>query len=91
VNQQVAEHEAPPESGTYRPSEELIRLNNAINRGLEYPEHPEDIIGLILQGITARYDCFSSKAAEQKLHRLTIQADNQQTVSHITTIIVGPP
>lgn len=42
---------------SYIPSGEVIRLTNAINRGLEHPDAPEDVVALILQGISARYDC----------------------------------
>lgn len=51
---------APAEAVTatsYIPSGEVIRLTNAINRGLEHPDTPEDVVALILQGISARYDC----------------------------------
>lgn len=41
----------------YTPSAEVIRLNNAINRGLEWPDSPEAVMNLILQGAAARYDC----------------------------------
>ena len=36
---------------------DTLRLANAINRGLEHPEQPEDVVKLILQGVSARYDC----------------------------------
>ena len=36
------------------------RLTNAIKRGLERPEHPEDVVTLILRGISARYACFEA-------------------------------
>lgn len=42
---------------SYTPSDEVIRLTNAINRGLEHLDTPEDVVALILQGISARYDC----------------------------------
>ena len=45
----------PPAEGGYTPSEDTVRLTNAINRGLERPEHPEDVVALILRGISARY------------------------------------
>ena len=32
------------------PSAEVIRLSNAINRGLEQPDSPEAVMALILQG-----------------------------------------
>lgn len=41
----------------YAPSAEVMRIDNAINRGLEKAEQPEVVINLILQGITARYEC----------------------------------
>ncbi len=41
----------------YVPSGEVIRLTNAINRSLEHLDTPEDVAALILQGISARYDC----------------------------------
>ena len=41
----------------YTPSEEVVRLTNAINRGLEQPGDPFQVIDQILQGISARYDC----------------------------------
>lgn len=56
VTHQVTEHDAPSQE-PYQPSEEVIRLTNAINRGLEHPDHPEELVSLILQGAAARYDC----------------------------------
>lgn len=56
VSRQMAEHETPARE-TYTPSADTIRLTNAINRGLERPDKPEDVVSLILQGISARYDC----------------------------------
>ena len=53
---QVSEHDAPSQE-PYQPSGEVIRLTNAINRGLEHPDTPEEVISLILQGAAARYDC----------------------------------
>ena len=41
----------------YQPSGEVIRLTNAINRGLEHPDDPQEVISLILQGVAARYAC----------------------------------
>ena len=55
-----AERRSPVEktpAATYDPSSEVIRLTNAINRGLENPEKPEEVISLILQGVAARYEC----------------------------------
>ena len=42
---------------SYMPSDEVIRLTNAINRGLENPDAPDGVVALILKGISARYDC----------------------------------
>ena len=46
-----------PEQTSYQPSGEVIRLTNAINRGLEHPDDPQEVISLILQGVAARYAC----------------------------------
>ena len=56
VSRQMAEHDTPTKD-TYIPSADTVRLTNAINRGLEHPDKPEDIVSLILQGASARYDC----------------------------------
>ena len=85
VSRQMAEHDRPTEQ-PYAPSGEVIRLTNAIDRGLEHPDKPEDIVSLILQGASARYDCCpapiepepSSRPAEADLKRFG------QAVSHIT-------
>ncbi len=47
---------APAETittATYIPSDEVIRLTNSVNRGLEHSDTPENIVALILQGISA--------------------------------------
>lgn len=85
VSRQMAEHDRPAEQ-PYAPSSEVIRLTNAIDRGLEHPDKPEDIVSLILQGASARYDCCPaptesepfSRPAEAGLKRFG------QAVSHIT-------
>ena len=41
----------------YAPSVEVMKIDNSINRVLEKAEQPEVVINLILQGITARYEC----------------------------------
>ena len=41
----------------YHPSEQVIRLQNVIDRAMEAPQDPEKILGLILQAISARYAC----------------------------------
>ncbi len=59
INRQLTEHYAPAET-LYRESEKVVRLTNAINRGLEKPSDPDEVINLILQGVSARYDCWPS-------------------------------
>lgn len=49
VAHQMQTHECQ-EADAYVPSAEVIRLNNAINRGLEQPDSPEAVLALILQG-----------------------------------------
>lgn len=86
VCRQMAEHDTPSTEETYIPSADTIRLTNAINRGLEHPDKPEDIVSLILQGVSARYECCPTpteyesdcRPAEVDLKRFG------QAVSHIT-------
>lgn len=58
IMKQTEEHNAPAEI-EYTPTDTVIRLTNAVNRGLERSDNPEEILSLILQGISARYDCWS--------------------------------
>ena len=95
VARQWAEHKAPGQE-PYQPSGEVIRLTNAINRALERPESPEEIVSLILQGASARYDCcpaaISCENADcpldvdlnrirQAISSITISADNTVAVT----------
>ena len=88
VERQIAAHtplEQP--SAAYEPSADAVRLTNAINRGLERPDQPEEIVKLILQGVSARYDCFAQEAnlidihGEKAIQYITISADNAVTVT----------
>ena len=54
VTRQIAKHD-PHVERHYVASSEVVRLTNAVNRGLEHPDKPEEIVSLILQGISARY------------------------------------
>ncbi len=85
VSCQMAEHDAPSEE-TYIPSADTIRLTNAINRGLEHPDKPEDIVSLILQGVSARYDCCPAPTESEIFNRPAEVdfASFGQAVSHIT-------
>lgn len=83
INRQMAEHDTSADSG-YIPSSEVVRLTNAINRGLEHPDVPEDVVSLILQGASARYDC--CPAIENELSHRPVEADLKgfdRAVSHI--------
>lgn len=85
VSRQMAEHDAPAEE-TYVPSADTVRLTNAINRGLEHPDKPEDIVSLILQGVSARYDCCPAPTESETFNR-PAGVDFKsfgQAVSHIT-------
>lgn len=68
VNRQMAEHYAPTEE-PYTPSGEVVRLTNAINRGLEHPDKPEDVVSLILRGASARYDCCPTLTESEPFNR----------------------
>ena len=85
VSRQIAEHDVPSVE-TYIPSADTIRLNNAINRGLEHPDKPEDIVSLILQGVSARYDCCPAPTESETFNRPAEVdfASFGQAVSHIT-------
>ena len=67
-------------------SSEVIRLTNAINRALEHLNDPENVVSLILRGVSARYDCCPAPIEQENRRRLS-EADLKrfgQTVSHIT-------
>ena len=88
VERQTAAH-TPLErsSAAFEPSADTVHLTNAINRGLERPDQPEEIVKLILQGVSARYDCFSQEAnpidihGERAIQYITVSADNAVTVT----------
>ncbi|MDE6455248.1 MAG: recombinase family protein [Dysosmobacter sp.] len=85
ISKQLAGHDRSAEEG-YDPSSEAVRLTNAFNRGLERPEEPEGIVKLILQGVSARYDCCPAPTESDTFNRPT-EVDLKrfgQAVSHIT-------
>lgn len=84
VERQAAEYEPSPDSAPYVPTEDTVRLTNAINRGLEHPEHPEDVVSLILQGISSRYACFQTRMTSADLLRLIREKDFDQAIQYIT-------
>ena len=84
IERQAAEYETPADSAPYTPSEDTVRLTNAINRGLEHPEHPEYVVSLILQGISARYACFPTRMTSSDLLRLIKEKDFDQAIQYIT-------
>lgn len=72
---------------SYVPSAEVIRLNNAINRGLEQPDSPEAVMALILQGAAARYDCCPQPISECEPSDCPVEVDwlrFRRVVSYIT-------
>lgn len=71
----------------YAPSAEVIRLNNAINRGLERPDSLEAVMSLILQGASARYDCCPQPISEYEPSDRPVDVDwhrFRRVVSYIT-------
>lgn len=73
----------------YTPSAEVIRLNNAINRGLEWPDSPEAVMNLILQGAAARYDCCPQPISEYETSDHPVEVDwlrFRRVVSYITVV-----
>ena len=96
VARQTAERERP-ERTSYQPSGEVVRLTNAINRGLERPDDPQEVVSLILQGAAARYACCPD-ITEQIDRPLDVCIDHiRLAVSHInlseegTVEVVFPP
>ena len=84
IDRQAAEYAPQPAESGYAPSEDTVRLTNAINRGLENPEHPEDVVGLILQGISARYACVPTQTHSIDIQRLIKEKDFDQAIQYIT-------
>lgn len=86
IVRQFRDHEQPS-CTAYTPSAEVMRLDNAINRGLEQPDSPEAVMALILQGAAARYACCPEPSAESEPSDSLTEADwrrFQRAVSHIT-------
>lgn len=82
VARQTAERERPTQT-SYQPSGEVVRLTNAINRGLEHPDDPQAVIALIVQGAAARYACCPD-TKERSDRPLDVRWDHiRQAVSHI--------
>ena len=88
VERQTAAYTPSEQSAVvYEPSAEAVRLTNAINRGLERPDQPEEIVKMILQGVSARYDCFPQEAnlidihGEKAIQYIAISADNAVTAT----------
>ena len=86
ANRQIYAHEHSKQLA-YAPSAEVIRLSNAINRGLEQPDSPEAVMALILQGVAARYDCCPEPISEYENFDHLPKADwnhFRRVVSYIT-------
>ena len=73
-----------PQTLSYQISDEVMRLNHEINRSLENPENPGEIVGYILQGITARCTCCSDVDVRHKSHLTEVKPEHfGQVVSAI--------
>ena len=86
VVRQLRAHERQG-ADAYAPSAEVIRLNNAINRGLEQPDSPEAVMDLILQGAAARYGCCPQPVSEYEYSDRPTEVDwlrFRRVVSYIT-------
>ncbi len=87
VDRQLQEHFMPTEPSPYRQSDEAVTLTNAINRSLEKPDNPAEVIELILHGAAARYDCWPDSA---KIYPDNYRAENRvwknidKAITHIT-------
>jgi len=86
ITEQMTEYNAPVEI-EYIPTDTVISLTNAVNRGLEQPDNPGEVISLILQGISARYDCWEQEPALNKKNNRPAEVDIEhfgEAVSYIT-------
>ena len=79
---QIAEKRNHSRENSYEPSKEVIRLTNAVNRALEHPDDPDQIVSLILRGVSARYDRCPNPDRESSNIRLDEQ-ELRQEISHI--------
>lgn len=84
MERQAAEYTPSADSAGYAPSEDTVRLTNAINRSLERPERPEEVTALIMQGIAARYACFPTQMTAADILRLIREKDYDQAIRYIT-------
>lgn len=89
VSRQIAAHDNP-DTKPYAPSEEAVHLANAINRGLEHPEEPEEIVSLILQGVSARYDCCPAATTSYQITDRLAEADWNRFGQAVSHIMVSP-
>lgn len=84
-----------PVGDVWQPSAEVIRLENAVQQSMENPVHPEETVSLILQSVSARYDCCPNpdKAArrdavtepdwkhpDRLIHHITVSKDSDINV-----------
>ena len=86
IRSQITDRQVQPQEETYNPSEEVMRLTNAVNRALEHPDDPDHIVSLILRGVSARYDCCASPRRESA----NIWFDEEQLHQIISHITVSP-
>mgnify|MGYP002519545191 CR=1 FL=1 len=86
---QFRAYECPGHSA-YAPSAEVIRLNNAIDRGLEQPDSPESVMVLILQGAAARYDCCPQPISEYEDSDRPVEVDWRRFRRVVSYITVAP-
>ena len=86
---QFRAHECPSHSA-YVPSAEVMRLNNAIDRGLEQPNSPEAVMSLILQGAAARYECCPQLISEYEISDRSTEVDWRRFRRVVSYITVAP-
>ena len=83
VKSQITGKRSPPQEEPCQPSEEVMRITNAVNRALEHPDDPDHIVSLILQGVSARYDCCRNAGRKPSAILMDSQQPRQM-ISHIT-------
>ena len=86
VEKQISQREEPRQS-EYQPSAEVVRLTNLIDRSLETADHPEETMNLILQAVSARYDCCPDP--EPVKHKSLTEMTARQLDSLITRVTIS--
>jgi len=65
----------------YKPSVEVMKVENELNRALEKPVNPATVIRLIQQGIAARYASCGNRTEAKSLNVVRININKEETIN----------